>query len=137
MARLFRVRVLVAFLATVALLMSTSPGLVAPAGKPNQERVIVVLHNHVTDPAAVATELSRRHGGRHGFVYEAALKGFSLELPAPAVAGLARDPQVAYVDRASSTLRPTSTRSPGLMARMSGWMSPWLSSTPASVPMLT
>jgi len=62
------------------------------------ERVIVVFNDDVGNPAQAAAELAARHRADVGFVYEHALKGFSAELPASAVAGISRDPRVAYVE---------------------------------------
>ena len=73
---------------------------VAPAAAaPARTRVIVVLDDRVAEPGAVAAEMGRRHGGHTGFVYRSALKGFSMELPAPAVAALARDHRVRSVEQ--------------------------------------
>jgi subtilisin family serine protease len=59
---------------------------------------IVVLKSSVADPAAVAQEQAARFGGTVTHVYSHALKGYSLTLPAPAVAGIAADPRVDYVE---------------------------------------
>src|ERR687888_1451880 len=59
---------------------------------------IVVLKSSVADPAAVAQEQAARFGGTVTHVYTHALKGFSLMVPAPAVAGIVADPRVAHVD---------------------------------------
>lgn len=80
----------------LVLLLSIAPA--ATAAPPGRERFIVVFHANVGIPAAVAEELAQRAGGQVGFVYEHALKGFSIELPAPAAAALANDPRVAYVE---------------------------------------
>jgi subtilisin family serine protease len=47
----------------------------------------------------LAQALSRQHGGRVRFVYEHALRGFAIELPARAAAALARNPRVRYVEQ--------------------------------------
>jgi subtilisin family serine protease len=59
---------------------------------------IVVLKSSVANPAAVAQEQAARFGGTVTHVYSHALKGFSLTLPAAAVAQLAADPRVDYVE---------------------------------------
>lgn len=87
---------LVSVIAALALCLTAVPS--AAAASP-AERYVVVLRDGVVDPDATATDLSRRHNGRLGFVYEHALKGFSVELPPQAVAALARDGRVAYVER--------------------------------------
>lgn len=73
-------------------------GLPAFAGQNDRERVIVVLEPGDTPVREVADRLMAEHGGSRGFVYQHALRGFSAELPAAAVAGLARNPEVAYID---------------------------------------
>ena len=100
MKRLSRARVVIAILSALTLFLPFSALSLeaAPAGQ-GLERFIVVLHEQVGNPGAVADELSRRHGGQRGFVYEHALKGFSVEIPAQGIAGIARDPRVAYVER--------------------------------------
>jgi subtilisin family serine protease len=59
---------------------------------------IVVLKGSVANPAAVAQEQAARFGGTVSHVYSHALKGYSLTLPAPAVARIAADPRVDYVE---------------------------------------
>jgi subtilisin family serine protease len=59
---------------------------------------IVVLDENVLDALPVATELGRRYAGRVGHVYEHALKGFSVELPARAAKALSRFPGVSLVE---------------------------------------
>lgn len=89
---------LVRLLSAAALgLALLAPGAVLAA--PPIERFIVVLHDNVGNPSAVAADLSRRHNGRVEFVYEHALHGFSIEVPAQAAVGIARDPRVAFVER--------------------------------------
>ena len=79
----------------LALLLSIT--LAASAAPPEQERYIVVLHESVESPAAAASEIAGQVGGQIGFIYEHALKGFSIRVPAQAVAGLKRNPKVKYV----------------------------------------
>jgi len=72
---------------------------VLPAGAaPPLQDVIVVLEGSTGDVEGVAGDLARAHGGRVGFVYENALKGFTMRLPAGAVAALANNPRVVYVE---------------------------------------
>ncbi len=73
-------------------------GVAAHAAQPAQERFIVVLNPNAGPPAAIASELAQRTNGRIGFVYENALRGFSISLPAPAIIGLQHDPRVQYVE---------------------------------------
>jgi subtilisin family serine protease len=60
---------------------------------------IVTFDRSVSDPAGLATALAAQHGGRVGYVYSAALKGFSVSLNDAAVAALARNPQIARIER--------------------------------------
>jgi len=62
------------------------------------DRYVVVFRPGVQDVRGVANGLAAAHGGALGFVYEHALRGFSVELPAAAAAALARNPMVAYVE---------------------------------------
>ena len=59
---------------------------------------IVVFEDRVTDPAAVASELTNLHGGRAKHIYDKALKGFAVELPEAAALLVAADPRVKYVE---------------------------------------
>lgn len=87
-------RRLIVLVAVVTTVMAVLP---AVAAEPIQE-VIVVLRPTDRPVADVADELADRHGGRPGFVYEHALQGFTLSLPAPAIAAVAANPRVAYVE---------------------------------------
>lgn len=60
---------------------------------------IVVLRDDARDVSGLARRLAAAHGGRVGFVYERALKGFSITVGAEAAAqAIARNPNVAYVE---------------------------------------
>jgi subtilisin family serine protease len=59
---------------------------------------IVVLKSSVASPAAVAQEQAARYGGSISYVYTHALKGYSMTVPTAAVAALASDPRVQYVE---------------------------------------
>jgi aqualysin 1 len=48
--------------------------------------------------AAFAKQLAREHGGKVGFIYQSALRGFSVELTEEQAEKLNRNPQVAYVE---------------------------------------
>jgi PKD repeat protein len=82
----------------VLALLTITPAAPAVAEAPADARVIVVLEQDAGDPATAAVEIARAHGGTVGFVYRHALRGFSMELPEPALAGLARHPRVAWVE---------------------------------------
>ena len=62
------------------------------AGQVIPGQYIVVMHDDVANPAAVANEMALAHGLGLGHVYGHALKGFSATFPAGAVAALSRDP---------------------------------------------
>ena len=59
---------------------------------------IVVLERSERPVVDVANEIASLHGGAVGFVYQHALQGFTITIPQPAVAGLTRNPRVAYVE---------------------------------------
>src|SRR5260370_23386146 len=73
-------------------------------------KYIVVLNDDVVSSQAalearrarvsgVANSLSQVHAGKVGFIYETALKGFSIELPNEATAiALSQNPQVKFVE---------------------------------------
>ena len=89
-----RVRLLLAALGALFAFALTSP----PASAVSLGDYIVVLRPG-TASAAVATEQVGRLGGTLGFVYQHALSGYSARLPVGAVAALAVDPRVAWVER--------------------------------------
>lgn len=93
-------RRLALFASTSALLLALLPmgPVQAAGGGESRETVIVVLHDGAGRPADVAADMERRHGGRTGFVYEHALKGFSMELPPKAFNAIARDSRVRSVE---------------------------------------
>ncbi|MGH2767823.1 MAG: S8 family peptidase [Actinomycetota bacterium] len=61
-------------------------------------RLIVVLNDSVGDPASVAAEHAARFSGAVVHVYRHALKGYAASFPGGALAALAKDPRVAYVE---------------------------------------
>ena len=63
------------------------------------ESYIVVLRPGTANVPEVAAEVARAYGGRPGFVYEHALKGFSIKASPQAAAAIASSPRVAYVER--------------------------------------
>jgi len=88
---------LLAPLASIALLAMPT-GLWAQQGPP-QERYIVGLVPKGGIPETVAGDIALRAGGRVGYVYEHALKGFSITMPRAALAGVRNDPRVAYIEK--------------------------------------
>jgi subtilisin len=69
----------------------------APMGARIPNHYIVVLEDSVEDPGAVARAQTASHGGRVGFVYRYALKGYSAVLSKAAVEALRSDPRVKFV----------------------------------------
>ncbi|HUG98602.1 MAG TPA: S8 family serine peptidase [Gammaproteobacteria bacterium] len=69
----------------------------AQAGPP-QDRFIVVLKGGAGIPEDVAADVALRTNGTVGYVYENALQGFSITMPRAALAGVARDPRIAYIE---------------------------------------
>jgi len=60
---------------------------------------LAALETRRTQINAVANGLAQIHNGRLGFIYETALKGFSIELPNEAAAiALSQNPQVKFVE---------------------------------------
>ncbi len=60
--------------------------------------IIIVMQDEVERPGAVAAEIARKHGGQLGFVYQHALKGASMSVPAQAMAGIQHNPHVKFVE---------------------------------------
>lgn len=71
----------------------------AEAGRPIPDRYIVVFRDGVDRGPALAAQLVRAAGGELHFTYEHALNGFAATLPAQAIAGISRNPNVAYVEQ--------------------------------------
>jgi subtilisin family serine protease len=70
----------------------------ARAGDVIPDFYVVVLKPGARDVRAVARRLATTHGAALGYVYDAALHGFSARMSAAAAARLARAPEVASVD---------------------------------------
>jgi len=73
--------------------------LASQAGRPIPDRYIVVFRDGVTRGPALAAQLVRAGGGELHFTYEHALNGFAATLPAAALEGIRRNPNVAYVEQ--------------------------------------
>ena len=93
--RRLTISVLIVLVAAVAF---AGNGPVRRAERPIPNQYIVVLEDFVTDIPGSARALAAVHHGQVGFVYDAALKGFSIRLPAAAAEALARDPYVKMVE---------------------------------------
>jgi subtilisin family serine protease len=68
------------------------------AAAPSRVTVIVTLDAPAAEVPLRAARLARAHGGDLGFVYQHALTGFSVTLPAAAVGALSRAPSVLSVE---------------------------------------
>jgi subtilisin family serine protease len=68
------------------------------ATMPQDESYIVVFRDGTRDVPGLAARISAAHGGEISHVYEHAIQGFSARFPAQALAGLQRNPNVAFVE---------------------------------------
>jgi subtilisin family serine protease len=82
----------------VIALAAVVAGLTGSAHAASTETYVVVLNADVADVRGAASGLARAHGGSTGYVYEHALRGFSIRVSAQGAAGIARNPRVAYVE---------------------------------------
>jgi hypothetical protein len=83
----------------LALLAAFAAPIAASAqGGPPRDRYIVVLNEDAGFPDEIAADVALRTNGQVGYIYEHALQGFSITMPRVALAGVARDPRVAYVE---------------------------------------
>jgi subtilisin family serine protease len=73
-------------------------GEIRRSSRPIPDQYIVVLEDFVDDVPGAAQMLGRMHGGDVGFIWEAALHGFSIRVNEHAANGLAHDPWVKYVE---------------------------------------
>jgi PKD repeat protein len=81
------------------------------AGPAQAESYIVTFRNDVGNIPETARQLSASFGGEIGFIYQYALRGFSVRLPAAAAEALARNPVVARVERDGIATASTVTQS--------------------------
>lgn len=79
-------------------LLLSAVGLLPQAALEPMERVIVMLNDNLSDTRAVAQEVVGSLNGELGHVFQDAVRGFSAQLPAPALAALQRDPRVSHVE---------------------------------------
>ncbi len=76
------------------------PGPAAPVAAPLKDRYIVVFRQDVADPRGQAEALMRGvANGRVHHVYSSALKGFAATIPAQALEGIRRNPNVERVEQ--------------------------------------
>jgi subtilisin len=88
-------RIALTMLLLLALLLSLAP--VVMAASSELSRYIVVLHDREDAPAVAAREIVGEVGGQVGFIYEHALRGFSIIMPPQALTVLEKNPRVKYV----------------------------------------
>jgi subtilisin family serine protease len=69
------------------------------AAQDTLQSYIVVLRSGTADVPEVAAEVARAYGGQPGFLYQHALKGFSIKASPQAAVAIASNPRVAYVER--------------------------------------
>ena len=96
-------RIYFTLLMTLAILLSgisaavASPPGTYPGALSGTGGYIVVLRDDVENPGKVGRQIARQVGGRVGFVYQHALKGFSITATPEAAAALVNNPKVKYV----------------------------------------
>ena len=81
---------------TVMMILSVLAAASFPASASTEASYIIVFKDSVNPDHAVP-EIARAFGLQTGFIYQHALKGMSAVVPAGRLAGLQRDPRVAYV----------------------------------------
>lgn len=78
--------------------LALTPSALAKSDAPQAGTYLVTLAPGTGAVSPLVTTLTSRYGGRLGFTYSHALRGFSVTLPAAAAATLAADPLVALVE---------------------------------------
>jgi subtilisin family serine protease len=77
----------------------SSPPDLAQSGTTVPNQYIIVLNDRAPDAVVSAPQLVATQGGRLGYTYRNALKGFSAQLTEAAAAALAKHPSVRYVEQ--------------------------------------
>src|SRR5512135_375721 len=76
-----------------------APQALAATDRPDlTDRYIVVFRPSVADVDALVEALTRAHGGTPGYRFHTVLKGYAATLPAAALDGIRRNPNVEYVE---------------------------------------
>jgi subtilisin family serine protease len=88
-------RRLTLMVATFSLIVVALPAQAAPGVQLHP--VVVQLADDHPNPAEFAGAVVGQHGGRAGFIYEHAIRGFSAQLPQAAIEALERNPQVVAI----------------------------------------
>ncbi|CAN5880373.1 hypothetical protein BH24GEM1_BH24GEM1_09240 [soil metagenome] len=76
----------------------TAPDLSPQDVSSARESFIVVFRHGTGDVPGLAARLAAQHGGEISHVYQHAIRGFAVRVPVQALAGLQRNPNVAYVE---------------------------------------
>jgi subtilisin family serine protease len=80
---------------------------------PNQYNVALKDNIARSNIRSAATNLAQAHGGKLKYVYEDALKGFTVEIPEAAAIALSKNPQVKYVEEdGEATITDTQCSAP-------------------------
>src|SRR3954447_9713680 len=99
-------------LAALAAFLAVAASAATAGAEPSFESNIVVFEpGAVPNIHAAAQGLAAANAGEVGFVYENALEGFSVRIPAGRANALAHDPRVAYVE-ADQVVQADTTQSP-------------------------
>jgi subtilisin family serine protease len=101
---------LVALLPAASAGAAGKKGSIAEVGKAVPRSYIVMLDPAVSSVADVATALARVHGGELGYVYNHALKGFSIEIGRAGALAISTDPRVELVEE-NPVVRKIATQS--------------------------
>ena len=115
--RLFSRTVVLSLAATLTSIgwVGASSAAAGPASEPSASRHIVVFHDNVSDPDAVARDHGRRHGAKVENVYHNALKGYVATFKGTGASDVARDPRVDFVELDQKvTVRATQTAADGV-----------------------
>ena len=76
----------------------TAPDLSLQAVPAARESYIIVFRHGTADVPGLAARLAADHGAEISHVYQHAIRGFAARVPAQALAGLQRNPNVAYIE---------------------------------------
>jgi subtilisin family serine protease len=95
-----RVAILIVLMTATTLLLAGAAFTQSPERQEEADPYIVVLDESVDNPRQVAQGIEGRQEGLEvGFVYGAAIEGFSAEIPDDSVDEVRNNPRVAYVER--------------------------------------
>jgi subtilisin family serine protease len=79
-------------------LTAAAPASARTEAEPNTSYIVVLNDSLVSTALPVAKEYASRYGVEVSYVYEHALKGFAIDVPARLVDGIASDPRVSFVE---------------------------------------